>query len=464
MKRLKEKYIGDKKFYQKILLIAIPIMIQNGITNFVGLLDNVMVGRIGTDQMNAVAIVNQLLFVFNLCVWGGVSGAGIFTAQYYGKGDQAGVRDTFRAKLLLSGGILFMGVLVFLWKGEYLITSFLHETNGIGDAQATLQYAKEYLLIMLIGLIPFVISQSYSNTLRDIGQTVLPMVAGVIAVFVNLILNFILIFGYLGAPKLGVAGAAIATVVSRFVETGVVVIWTHSRPRLNEFIVGAYRTMKIPTSLMKQIVIKGTPLAVNEAMWALGMTMLNQSYSLRGLDVVGAFNISSTITNLFNVVFIAMGDSIAIVVGQLLGAGKMKEAKDTDRKMIFFSVASCVVIAFIMSCLKDIFPMAYKTEPQVRELAGSLILIGSVFMPAWAFLHGCYFTLRTGGKTGITFLFDSGFVWVLELPVIYILARYTGLSIIAIYICAQCIELIKCLIGFILVKKGIWLQNIVKDT
>lgn len=454
--------IGDRQFYKKVLVVVVPIIIQNAITNFVGLLDNIMVGRTGTDQMNGVAIVNQLLFVFNLCVWGALSGAGIFTAQYYGKGDNEGVRDTFRGKLLMLAIVLAAGIVLFLSCGKSLISLFLHETGGVGNAQATLNYGYRYLLIMLIGLFPFVFSQAYSNTLRDTGETVLPMKAGVIAVCVNLFFNYVLIFGHFGAPRMGVVGAAAATVISRFVEMGIVVVWTHTRKEKNPFIVGAYKTLKIPKALFVQIIRKGTPLAVNEALWALGMTTLNQCYSLRGLVVVGAFNISSTIMNLFGVVYLAMGDAIAIIVGQQLGAGKMEEAKDTDRKMIFFSVVTCVMIAAVMSLFRHAFPQIYNTEQQVRDLAAKLILTGSVFMPAWAFLHGCYFTLRTGGKTIVTFIFDSIFIWCAEVPVVFCLAHFTALPILTLYIICQFVELVKCLIGFILVKRGIWLQNIVQ--
>lgn len=463
MLRLKEKFIGDKAFYKKVCLIVVPIIVQNAITNFVGLLDNIMVGQTGTDQMNGVAIVNQLLFVFNLCVWGAVSGAGIFTAQYYGKGDNEGVRDTFRGKFLLLSIVLVASVSLFLLKGKTLISLFLHETDGVGNAQATLQYGYTYLLVMLIGLFPFVVSMAYSNTLRDTGETVMPMVAGIVAVVVNLCLNYVLIFGHFGAPKMGVVGAAIATVISRFVEVLVIIIWTHTHRDKNPFIVGAFETFRIPKALFIQILRKGTPLAINEALWALGMTTLNQCYSLRGLSVVAAFNISSTIINLFSVVYLAMGDAIAIIVGQLLGAGKMEEAKDTDRKMIFFSVSLCIVIAATMSLFRNAFPQIYNTEETVQLLAGKLILIGSVFMPAWAFLHGCYFTLRTGGKTIVTFIFDSVFMWCLEVPIIFSLSHFTAMPILMLYISCQLIELVKCLIGFILVKKGIWLQNIVQD-
>ena len=463
LQQIRKKYIGDRTFYRRVLFIVVPIIIQNAITNFVGLLDNIMVGQVGTDQMNGVAIVNQLLFVFNLCVWGAVSGAGIFTAQYYGKGDHEGVRNTFRAKLVLTSLVAVIGLTLFLTRGGWLITQFLHETDGIGNAERTLSYGTSYLYVMLIGLFPFVITSAYANTLRDVGETVLPMKAGIAAVAVNVILNYILIFGHFGAPRLGVVGAAAATVVSRFVEMTIVVVWTQLHKEKHPFIVGAFSTLRIPAQLMRQILMKGTPLAINEGLWALGVTMLNQNYSLRGLSVIAALNISSTISNLFSVVYLAMGDAIAIIVGQLLGAQKMEEAKDTDRKMICFSVLCCFIIGLTMSLFRNLFPAIYKTEPQVRSLAADFILIASVMMPFYAFLHACYFTLRTGGKTIVTFLFDSVFMWVLAVPCAYVLTHFTALPIIALYAAVQSLDLIKCAVGFIFVKKGVWLQNIVRE-
>lgn len=458
-----KKYIGDKQFYKHTLMVAVPIIIQNFVTNFVGLLDNIMVGQVGTDQMNGVAIVNQLLFVFNLCAWGAVSGAGIFTVQYYGKGDEDGVRNTFRAKIILLGLVLLAGLLVFGGAGGTLIRQFLHETDGVGNAAVTLDEGLHYLWIMMVGLVPFVVTQAYSNTLRDVGETVLPMKASVIAVFVNLVLNYILIFGHFGAPELGVQGAAIATVVSRFVEAGIVVLWVHRHHAIFTFIHGAYKTLRIPMNLMKQILIKGSPLAVNEALWALGMTVLNQCYSTRGLAVVGAFNISSTISNLFSVVYLGLGDAVAIIIGKYLGAGDMERAKDEDRKLIAFSIACCIGIGAIMAVLHGVFPELYNTEEEVKCLAGIFILVVSAMMPFYAFLHASYFTLRTGGKTIITFIFDSVFAWVIAVPCAFILTHFTDLPIVPIYIIVCCTDFIKCAIGFVFLKKGVWLQNIVKD-
>ena len=459
---LREKLIGDKRFYKMVLLIAVPIMIQNGITNFVSLLDNIMVGQVGTEQMTGVAIVNQLIFVYNLCIFGGVSGAGIFTAQFFGQKDDEGVANTFRFKLWMAAILTGITILILVVFGEPLIQMYLNGNQDGGDTAAALFYGKKYLWIMLAGLPAFMVVQVYASTLRECGSTITPMKAGITAVIVNLVFNYLLIYGKFGFPELGVAGAAVATVLSRYVEAVIVVSWTHAHKEQNTYIKGLYRTMKIPVYLVKRILIKGTPLLLNETMWAAGMALLLQRYSVRGMNVVAGMNISNTISNLFNVVFIALGDSVAIVVGQLLGAGKMEEAKDTDRKMIVFSVMCCTVVAMVMLVIAPLFPQLYNTNPASRELAKYFIMVTAVFMPQQAFLHAAYFTLRSGGKTIVTFFFDSVFICCISVPIAYILGHFTELYVVYIFIAVQMADIIKCIIGFVLVKKGVWLQNIVE--
>ncbi len=457
------KYIGDKKFYKMLLGIAIPIMVQNGITNFVAMLDNIMIGMVGTEQMSGVAVVNQLMFVFNVSMFGMLSGAGIFGAQFFGSGNEEGFRNTFRFKLISCMLLTAVGILVLVWKGDMLISLYLHDSSESGMVEATLSYGMGYLRIMLIGLVPWTFAQIYAGTLREMGETIAPMRAGVAAVLTNTVLNYILIFGKFGAPRLGVNGAAIATVISRFVECGVVMIWTHQRADRFVFVRGAYRTLKVPGALARKILIKGSPLMANEILWSVGMASLSQCYSTYGLEVVAGINISSTISNVCNVIWMAMGNAIAIIIGQLLGAGKMEEAKDTDRKLIFFSVASCFVVGAVLVALAFVFPKIYNTSDEVRKLATQFILVAACFMPFQAFLHAAYFTIRSGGKTVITFFFDGGFMWLCALPVAFVLSRFSGLSILPTYILCQSVDLIKCVVGYILVKKGIWLQNLVQD-
>ncbi len=459
------KFIGNRDFYKMVLMIAVPIMIQNGITNFVSLLDNIMIGQVGTEQMSGVAIVNQLIFVYNLCIFGGVSGAGIFTAQYFGQGNHEGVRQTMRFKLWMVIVLTSLTVILFLGCGTNLISAYLKGDGSAESIAATLFYGERYLRIMLVGLPAFAAVQIYSSTLRECGQTMLPMKAGLAAVVVNLLFNYILIYGKFGAPALGVSGAAIATVLSRYVEMLITVLGVHRKSRGERapysFVTGLYSTLKVPRDLTMKIVRKGSPLLFNETLWAAGMAMLTQCYSVRGLNVVAGLNVSNTINNVFNIVFIALGDSVAIMVGQLLGAGKMKEARDTDNKLIAFSVMCCTCVALVMFVMAPLFPRLYKINDEARVLAKYFIMVTAFFMPQNAFLHATYFTLRSGGKTIITFLFDSVFIWCVSVVIAFVLSRFTGLPVIAVYAMVQLGDIIKCIIGFILVKKGVWLQNIV---
>lgn len=457
------KFIGDRQFYKNVFLIAVPIMIQNGITNFVALLDNIMVGQIGTEQMSGTAIVNQLLFVFNLCIFGVLSGPGIFGAQFFGQGNTEGVRHTFRFKFIITAIVLAVGSLLLSLGGEKLISLYLTGNGEAGNKALTLQSGLDYLSVMVIGLIPFAVTQVYTSTLRETNQTILPMIAGMCAVLANLFLDWVLIFGKLGAPALGVKGAAIATVIARFIECAIVLVWTHVNSEKNQFIKGVYRGFKIPAELIKKIIIGGLPLAVNECLWSAGMAALNQCYSRCGLSVVAATNISSTIFNLFGVVFIALGSSVGIIVGQILGAGDMKRAKETDTKLIAFTVMAGIVTGSLMAALSGVFPAFYNTTDEVRSLAAKLITISGMFMPLSAFMHSAYFTLRAGGRTFVTFLFDSVYVCVITIPTALALVTFTDLDIVPIYFICQAVDIIKVTIGFILVKKGVWLKNIVNE-
>lgn len=455
--------IGDRSFYKKVLFITIPIMVQNGITNFVSLLDNIMVGQVGTEQMSGVAICNQLIFVFNICVFGAVAGAGILGAQFFGSGNYEGMRYTFRFKFLCGLALSALFIFGFLAGGDALIGAFLHEGSGVGDLEATLGYGRGYLRIMTVGILPFAVAQVYSGTLRETGQTVVPMIGGIVAVVVNLVFNYILIFGKLGVPAMGVMGAAVATVLSRYVELAIIAVWTHRNSEQNPFIRGVYRSLHIPASLALRILKVGMPLFVNEVMWSGGMALITQCYSLRGLEVVAAINISNTIGNVFNVVFISLGNAVGIIIGQLLGAGELEQARREDNQLIAFSVFCCAVTGLVMFLIAPLFPQIYNTDAGIQDLAASFIRISGLCMPIFGFTNAAYFTLRSGGKTVITFLFDSVFMWVVTIPVVFCLSRLTGLYIVWIYLICQLMDLIKCAIGFALVKKGLWLENIVNE-
>ncbi len=455
------KFIGDRAFYKRVLTVAVPIIIQNGITNFVSLLDNIMVGQVGTLPMSGVSIVNQLIFVFNLCIFGASSGAGIFTAQFHGSRDTEGVRHTFRFKLLICTALSLIVGTLFALYGKTLIGLYLTGEGDGADAAQVLSFGWDYLLVMLWGLLPFGLCTAYAGTLKECGETFVPMAAGVAAVAINLILNYVLIFGHFGAPAMGVRGAAIATVISRYAELLLVAGWTHRHGAKHPFIRGAFRSMAIPAPLLKNIVITGMPLLANELLWSMGVATMNQCYSTCGLDVVPAMNITSTLGNLAGVVYQSLGVSVGILMGQMLGAQRPEgELRDTNRKLVAFSVASGTGFGLLMALGSGAFPGIYNTTPAVRLLAQDLILISAMVMPFQSFANATYFTLRSGGKTFITFLFDSVFMWTCCVSLGYVLSRYTALPILPLFALCQVPEAVKCILGWLMLKKGSWIHTL----
>lgn len=458
---LRECLVGDRKFYRHVAVVVLPIIVQNTLSNVVSLLDNVMVGQVGTLPMSAVAIINQLLFVFNLCIWGALAGAGIFGAQFYGQGNMEGVRQTLRVKFIMVLLLLAIAFAVLLGGGPALIGLYIADGTPAADAAATMEYALGYLRVMLVGLIPFAITQAYAGTLRESGQTTLPMQASMIAMGVNFVFNCLLIFGLFGFPRLGVVGAGIATSLSRFVEFFIVASGAHRSVERYPFMQGVFHGFAIEGSLLRQIIVKGTPLLLNECLWSISQAMLLQCYSVRGIQVIAAMNITGTVTQIFNEVFLSLGNATSILVGQELGASRMAGARRTAWRMITLSVASCAVMGVALTLCSPIIPQIYNTEAEIRSLASSVIRMAALCMPLFAFANASYFTLRSGGKTVITFLFDSCYTWCVNIPIAFVLTRYTGLSIVLVYLFVNAADLIKCIIGFILVKKGVWVNNIV---
>lgn len=460
----KQKYIGDRQFYRTLVALAVPLVIQQGISNFINLLDNIMVGALGTYSMSAVSVVNQLIFIFNLAIFGGLSGASIFGTQFFGVRDWRGMRDTFRFKMIFAVVTAVVAIVIFAVFGDDLVMLFLQNENNTPDEiTATITEARAYFKIALIGLVPFAIVQVYAGTLRETGETVIPMVGGIIAILVNLIFNYLLIHGKFGFPRLGVSGAAVATVLSRFVELALVLVVTHRKKDKFRFVEGAYKSLHVPMNLVKKIAITGTPLLMNEILWSLGQTFINSNYASRGIVVIAATNITTTAWNLFCVIMFAMGSVVSIMVGQKLGAGDREGAIDVDNKLIFVTFASHVIIALLFVVVAPFVPLLYNVEPEVRELATQCLTVAGLSLPVHATIHVIYFTIRSGGKTGITFLFDCVYTWIVPAMLSLILCRFTGLGILWVYLIVQFSDIIKLCIGVPMLKSGFWAKCVISD-
>lgn len=457
MSDFKKKYVGDREFYSRMFGVMIPVLLQNVITNFVSLLDNIMVGIVGTEQMSGVAIVNELMFVFNICIFGATAGAGIFTAQYFGKGDEEGIKNTMRAKAWAVLGTLALFGTVFIAFGDNLMMAFIHEGEDSIDLEQTLLYGRQYLNIIFLQMPLFAAINVYASSLRETSCTKLPFEASLVSVAVNLTFNWILIYGKLGTPALGVRGAAYATVLARIVE--LVILVRASSERFKD----VWKTLRFPLKLARDIAKKTLPLLINELLWSGGMVFLVQILSLKGIEIVSAENISNTVSNLFFCAFFAMGSTISIIVGQHLGAERFEQAVDEDRKLTAFTLSLCTVVGIVMAAAAPFIPKIYNTTPTVKRLATAFILVNAGMMPFNSYTNACYFTLRSGGKVFITFIYDAVFAWAVSIPVTLFLVKCTSLSIISIYIISYGTDILKSVIGFFMVRKKGWVRNIVND-
>ena len=453
---------NERSYIRMLLAIAIPMMVQNGISNFVNLLDNLMIGKVGTNALSGVAIANQLMFVFFLGIFGATAGAGIFTAQYKGNGDNEGIRYTFRFKIVFNTLLAAVCTCVLLMLAPTLINLFLLGEGDPADAAETLKIGISYMRIILISLVPVGLTQAYAGTLRDLGSTKVPMYASICAILVNLVGNWLLIYGKLGLPALGADGAAIATVISRFVELAILIIYTGRHSKMFPFIKGAFKNFKVPVDLVGKFILKSLPLMLNETLWSLGMTVINQSYSYRSLDAVAAMNIQSTIWNVMGVSFLAMGEAVGIMMGHILGSGELDTARQKADKMRWFTVACGVFFAAIMAAISPFFPLLYNTSDEIRSLASGFILIAACAMPFVAYTHASYFIIRSGGNTLITVLFDSIYTWAIAVSAAFFMSRYTDLSVTWMLAVVNGLEVIKCFIAFLFVRSGMWVKNLVK--
>ncbi len=455
-----KKFFGNKEFYKNLLKISLPIILSQLISQFVSLLDNLMVGQLTTAEFDGVSIANQFLFIFNLAVYGALSGPSIFATQYHGAKNEKGIRETLRYKWLISLIILVLGTIIFLLFNDQLFNLFIHEDPlSTVDPEDVIKYGKEYLYIMLIGLVPFVITEIYSTNLREAKQTFVPMISNITAVFVNLILNYLLIFGNFGFPELGVKGAAIATVISRVIAALIVVIYAHCNKKYS--FVNAIFKRFFPKKDTLRYIFKGSYiLLINEFLWALGMTLLNYCFSFKGLEVVAAMNIVSTFSNLFGLLGTSVGTGVAVLLGQQLGAKKLDEAKRDSYRYIGFAVILGIVVGLLMFLLRNTVPQLYDFDESIIKMSENLIAICSCMVVVRVLSITCYFIIRSGGKVFITFLFDSVFTITIRFGVTFIVVLTTNLSIYYIYLISELLEIIKIVVGIILVNKGVWLNNL----
>ncbi|MDO4265175.1 MAG: MATE family efflux transporter [Eubacteriales bacterium] len=447
-----EHTFTDRIFLKKALLIAVPIALQNMLNTITNLVDTLMIGRLGSTSIAAVGLANKYFFVFSLFVFGICSGSGILAAQFWGSGDVKNIRKVlgFAAVLALLGAAVFF-IPAFL-NPRLIMTIF---TNS----EASIEVGARYLRIACLTY-PFIaLSNVIVAMMRSINRVKTPVVTSLCAIVINIFLNYCLIFGKLGFPELGVAGAALATLTARIVELiCLLAVMYHKKNPLRAH---PKELLGWKTAFLKSFLLHASPVIANEFMWGLGTTLYSVAYGRMGDDAVAAITIATTIQDIVIVLWAGLSAATAVILGNELGAGRTERAEDYSVKFFTLSfLLTFVSMAFIFLIRWPIIGM-YSIEPSVAEDVSRCILVFIAYMIPKMYNYILIVgVLRSGGDTRMCLFLDTSGVWFLGVPLAFLGALYWKLPIYAVYALVLSEEIYKMTLGTIRYRQKKWLRNI----
>lgn len=446
-----KEVIKDPVFIKRTLMIAVPLMLQQLIVSSVNLVDNLMVGQLGDLSLSAVSSANRFYFIAQTGINGLVAACTIFLAQYHGAENEEKMRESYRFSLVSSYllcSVFFIAAILF---PNEIIRFFIKNEEIV-------LIGTQYLRIACLSYLPMVLSLATSSAMRAMGNTKTPLFISMFSVFTNVVLDYVLIFGEFGFPALGVEGAAIATVMARVLEMTLYMLALKKMDM--PFKTRVTDLFHFTFDLAKNITKKAVPLCTNEILWSSGMATLMKLYSTRGVIANTAYSMTTTIADLFFVLFAGMATASTVMIGTSLGANRIDEARDNGYKLIVFSMLLSLVFAAVMFGSSFLVPSLYNVSKEASDLASNFLRVESCLFWLYMFNTQCYFTLRAGGDTKSTMFMDSGFMWTFNLPLVTLLAYATDISIILLFVAGQCTDFVKAIISYKLVKKEKWLTNL----
>ncbi len=443
-----------KNFIVQFFKILFPVMLQSIASTAINLVDNVMVGQLGNTAISAVVTSNRYLMMFNFALWGIMGASNIYIAQYYGSGNKNAMQQSFRISVLTS---LFVVVPV--------ITITILFPGNIGyffvkDKLVVSEMVK-YLAVMSIGYIPFVISQNISSAMRAVGNIKIPVIATISGVITNTVLNYCLIFGNFGFPQMALSGAALATVISRFVEFIIVYSFYFKKmpfySKIKDF-------TKIEFFRLKMIVKKSIPLTINELAYGAGLAMLLKIYATRGVTALTAYGIAANSSDLFYSSFQGLMTTITILVGHKLGENNLSEAKENAYTILKLSFGIGILFSIVLAIVAPVFPAIFNMSSAVTSDALSLAtkmlyIVAFALSAQYTYVAG-YMILRIGGDMRSTLLLDSGYMWCVNILILFILSTTTNLNVLVLMFIGHFTDVVKMLIAIYFVRKEKWLVNL----
>lgn len=447
--------INSKNFYKTLLKLAIPIILQNLILSSLNLVDNIIIGGLGETAIASVGLANQYFFILDLVLFGIVSGSSIFIAQFWGNKDIKNIKRVVGLSLIIAitASVLFMlGGLIFPKQ----ILGFFSSDSLV------IEGGSHYLKIIVFSYVFTAISFAFSFALRSTGNVRVPLIVSMIALAVNTILNYVLVYGLIGMPKLGIRGSAIATLIARILEFSLIIIIVYSKKypiagSLKEFLDLSFEFIK------KFFRIAG-PVILNESTWGLGVSMYAVVYAHIGTNAIASINISGTIDKLVWVFLMGLGNACAIMIGNKIGSGKKEDAFAYAKRFIIINPLTAIVLGIILYFAAPILLEPYTISPIVHEYARKNLTVLSVILAAKAFNYTAVIGIfRSGGDTTFSLLLDLGGVWLIGVPLAFLGGFYWHLPVYYVYALASTEEFVKCIIASYRLISRKWLNNLTES-
>ena len=452
-----KRYFGSLSFYRQALMIGIPVMLQSLIQSLVSLVDNFMVAGLGDVKMSGVSIAGQILFVFIVLSNAICAAGGIYMTQFSGAKNRDGMRQALRFKFYLIGAFIAVYLLVcFVFPRQILNLMVI----GNAEAEAILDAGEEYMRLMGFMGVPFCISVVLATSMREIGQVRAPLVISVIGTLVNTGLNWVLIYGNLGAPRLEVRGAAYATLIARFVEMGLYIFYVRRNPQ--PFL--GKRGEKLPTDwkLFGNILRRGWLMLFSEVLWVASETVTTAVYNGRGgADVVSGMSAGWAIVNLLFVSFGGINTATSVIIGKTLGKGLLDEARKQKIWMLSAALVFGCFMTLIGALVTLLTPLVFGHLSQVAQgICRDLVLLVSLYMPLWVYSNVQFSVARAGGDTVMGAVVDGFVTLLVVIPGILLLARLTNWGPVLMYGVLKLTDFVKIVIAHLWLKKEKWVKNL----
>lgn len=457
MKKLK-KYIGDKAFYKTVFALIIPIMIQQLFISIAGYVDSLMITNYGEASLayNGVSAANKIMFVFNF-IWLGVSAVGgIFISQYHGAKNQEKAKESLRFVTYVSLLFGIIGGIVVLLFGNLIVDNYVLST-------VSRQYGYDYLRYMVVGSVITSLTICFSTSFRSIKKPSIALIASTIGIFINVLLNYTLIFGHFGFKEMGSGGASLATVISRVVELIIYIVILFFNKK--SYFYQAFNKLKVSKKVMKEYIKKGIPLILNEFLWSLGMILLAKFYTYKNDDWYSAYSYSQNISDLFFIIFAGLGNGTAIVIGSSLGSNDFEKAQKYQKYFKGLAIIMGVSVGILMTIFAPFIIKLFNLSGDVRILAIRLLQVTAFFTAVYCYNSVDFFTLRSGGDSIHAFLVDQLPTYLITLPIAIVLgvnARRWDLSIVFIMIMTHLGDIFKMFLADYFVSKKKWVVNLAK--